>query len=103
MSRTECPKCGAIWINGEHRWSGTGVRGSEIDLAGLVCNKHGDNTCINPQKGAEGGDNWDKRMEDLEVFGKKYGEGSPSGGINKNVQPLLCTWIIKYLTCFLPD
>ena len=26
MSRTECPKCGATWINGEHRWSGTGVK-----------------------------------------------------------------------------
>ena len=75
MSRTECPKCGATWIDGEHRWSGTGVRGSEVDLAGLVCNKHGDETCINPQKGAVNGDNWDKRMEDLEVFGKKYGEG----------------------------
>ena len=46
-----------------------------MDLAGLVCNKHGDEKCINPKKGAEGGDSWDKRMEDLEVFGKKYGEG----------------------------
>ena len=65
MSRVECPKCGAIWINGEHRWSGTGNKGSELDLAGLVCNKHGNFQCINPMKGQEGGDTWAKRMEDL--------------------------------------
>ena len=75
MSRAECPKCGATWINGEHRWSGTGVKGSELDLAGLVCNKLGDFQCINPSKGKDGGDTWDKRMEDLDKFGEKYEEG----------------------------
>ena len=75
LSRKECPKCGAVWINGEHRWSGTGNRGSEIDLAGLVCNNHGDEQCINPMKGKDGGDTWEKRMEDLDTFGEKYGEG----------------------------
>ena len=23
LERKECPKCGAVWINGEHIWSGT--------------------------------------------------------------------------------
>ena len=65
LSRNECPKCGAIWINGQHRWS-TGSMGNELDLAGLVCNNLGDNQCINPLKGREGGDTWGKRLEDLE-------------------------------------
>jgi len=56
-----CPKCGATWIGGEHRWSGTGKTGSELDLAGLVCNKYSDDTCINPMKGKDGGDTWEDR------------------------------------------
>ena len=66
LTRKECPKCGAIWINGEHRWGGTGNRGSELDLAGLVCNKLGDSSCINPLKGRDGGDTWAKRLEFLD-------------------------------------
>lgn len=66
MTRTECPKCGALWINGQHYWSGTGKLGNELDLAGLVCNKLGNFQCINPKRGAEGGDTWTKRLEDLE-------------------------------------
>ena len=66
LSRKECPKCGAVWINGEHIWSGTGNKGNELDLAGLVCNNYGDEQCINPAKGNDGGDTWAKRMEDLE-------------------------------------
>lgn len=66
MSRAECPKCGAIWINGEHRWSGTAAKGNELDLAGLVCNKLGNHQCINPAKGQEGGDSWARRLADLE-------------------------------------
>ena len=76
LTRKECPKCGAVWINDEHRWSGTGNLGSELDLAGLVCNEYGDEQCINPLKGKEGGDTWDKRLEDLDKFGKKYDEGN---------------------------
>ena len=68
MSRVECPKCGATWINGQHRWSGTGERGSELDLAGLLCNRLGDDTCINPSKGKDGGDTWEKRLEDLDNY-----------------------------------
>lgn len=66
MSRKECPKCGATWINGEHRWSGTAKKGNELDLAGLVCNKLGDDTCINPCRGMEGGVTWEKRLKELE-------------------------------------
>ena len=65
LERRECPKCGAVWINGEHRWSGTGNRGSELDLAGLVCNKLGDDRCINPKRGMDGGDTWDQRLTQL--------------------------------------
>jgi len=66
LNRTECPKCGAIWLNGQHYWSGTGKLGNEDDLAGLVCNKLGDDTCINPKRGSEKGTTWAKRLEELE-------------------------------------
>lgn len=69
MTRAECPKCGAVWINGEHYWSGTGKKGNELNLAGLVCNKFGNFQCINPMKGSDGGDTWEKRMEDLDKNG----------------------------------
>ena len=71
LDRKECPKCGAIWLAGQHYWSGTGAKGNDLDLAGLVCNKLGDVQCINPVKGQDGGDTWDKRMEDLERFGEE--------------------------------
>jgi hypothetical protein len=61
LERKECPKCGATWINGNHIWRGTANEGSELDLAGLVCNKLGDDTCINPAKGREGGTSWEYR------------------------------------------
>jgi len=66
LDRKECQKCGALWLNGQHYWSGTGVKGNDLDLAGLVCNKLGDDRCINPCRGQEGGDTWAKRLEDLE-------------------------------------
>jgi len=65
LDRKECPKCGALWLNGQHYWSGTGVKGNDLDLAGLVCNKLGDDRCINPCRGQDGGDTWEKRLEDL--------------------------------------
>jgi len=65
LERKECLKCGAIWINNEHYWSGTGKKGNELDLAGLVCNNHGDETCINPCKGQDGGVTWEKRLTEL--------------------------------------
>lgn len=60
MERKECPKCQATWINGQHVWA-TGRTGNELDLAGLVCNKLGDDQCINPSKGIDGGDTWTER------------------------------------------
>ena len=66
IDRKECPKCGAIWINGQHMWH-TGNKGSEADLAGLVCNKLGDAQCINPIRGDESGDTWEAREGDLNV------------------------------------
>jgi|TARA_B100002019_G_scaffold278117_1_gene278636 hypothetical protein len=66
LTREECPKCGATWINGNHVWTGTGNDGNELDLAGLVCNKLGDETCINPMKGFDGGQTWEKRLGTLE-------------------------------------
>jgi hypothetical protein len=66
VERKECPKCGALWINGQHYWSGTGKLGNELDLAGLVCNKLGDDTCINPCRGSEGGVTWEQRLTELE-------------------------------------
>ena len=60
----ECPKCGATWIDGQHYWY-TGKMGNELDLAGLVCNNNGDETCINPLQGFEGGVTWEKRMATL--------------------------------------
>ena len=36
--------------------------GSELDLAGLVCNTLADQTCINPIRGIEGGDTWEDRF-----------------------------------------
>jgi hypothetical protein len=66
LERKECPKCGAIWINGQHIWGGTGNKGSEDDLAGLVCNNLGDDTCINPKKGSDKGDTWEARLAYME-------------------------------------
>ena len=65
MDSKTCPKCGATWIDGEHYWSGTGKKGSELDLAGLVCNSFGDETCINPCVGMEGGVTWNERLTSL--------------------------------------
>tara|TARA_B100000902_G_scaffold356313_1_gene369869 strand:+ start:1034 stop:1336 length:303 start_codon:yes stop_codon:yes gene_type:complete len=63
LERKECEKCGATWVNGQHVWRGTGGSSdsSELDLAGLVCNKYGNNQCINPMKGKEGGQTWEYR------------------------------------------
>tara|TARA_B100000925_G_C21881629_1_gene418763 strand:+ start:105 stop:371 length:267 start_codon:yes stop_codon:yes gene_type:complete len=63
MIRNECPKCGALWLNGQHYWTGTGKLGDPHDLAGLVCNNYADERCINPCRGSTSGDTWEKRME----------------------------------------
>ena len=55
-----CPKCEAKWVDEQLYWS-TGKEGCPHDLAGLVCNKYGDATCINPCKGSDSGDTWARR------------------------------------------
>jgi len=59
-----CPKCGATWMEGQHYWS-TGALGNEDDLAGLVCNKLGNDDCINPKRGSEEGITWADRLDSL--------------------------------------
>ena len=41
------------------------MSGNDLDLAGLVCNKLGDETCINPMKGFDGGQTWEERLGTL--------------------------------------
>ena len=56
-----CPTCGAKWLDGQLYWS-TNKPGSELDLAGLVCNNlRNGRECLNPCVGLEGGDTWEKR------------------------------------------
>jgi len=69
LSRVECEHCGAVWINGQHRWkTGNTSENSEVDLAGLVCNTpYGNPTlCKNPAKGKEGGDTWERRLAEID-------------------------------------
>ena len=74
MENKKCPKCGASWLNGQLYWA-TGAQGTEADLAGLVCDNYGDETCINSLKGTEHkGDTWSKRLDDLMVFTRKMDE-----------------------------
>ena len=67
MDRKECPKCGAVWLNGQHIWTGTGQRGDEEALHNLVCSKANDPDCVNPKykKGSmyDNADSWEKRAE----------------------------------------
>ena len=57
----KCGKCGASWVNGQLYWA-TGAKGSEADLAGLGCDKYGDEQCINALKGTKhDGDTWEAR------------------------------------------
>jgi len=64
MNTKTCPKCGTTWINDQHYWA-TGKEGDPHDLAGLVCNNLGDDTCINPCKGSTSGVTWAKRANKL--------------------------------------
>mgnify|MGYP003140704985 FL=1 len=66
IDRVECPKCGAIWLNGQHTWS-TGMKGDEETLSNLVCSIKDSFQCINPKhkKGHIYGDKdtWEKRRK----------------------------------------
>ena len=60
MNLKVCNKCGAQFMDGKLFWR-TGKEGKLEDLAGLVCDKYGDEQCINELKGTEhGGDTWEK-------------------------------------------
>ena len=72
MDTKSCPKCGACWIGGQHYWSGTNKVGDESQLASLVCDKFGDETCINPLRGTTDGKGWEKRMENLNNMESEY-------------------------------
>ena len=64
LERKECPVCGAVWLNGQHRWA-TGKVGSEEDLSNLVCGLKDDPKCINPKHKVGHiygeADSWEKR------------------------------------------
>ena len=61
MDLKVCGKCGARFMNGQLYWS-TGKEGKKEDLAGLVCDKYGNEECINELKGTDhNGDTWAKR------------------------------------------
>lgn len=66
MERKECPKCGAVWLNGQHIWS-TGFTGDNKTLSNLVCGLVESPDCINPEyiKGHIYGekDTWEKRAK----------------------------------------
>ena len=70
MENKICKKCGAHWINGQLYWS-TGAKAQEVDLAGLVCNNLGDENCINPEKGTEGGQTWAERAKKVEQLAEE--------------------------------
>ncbi len=64
FSRVECPRCGAIWMNGQHYWY-TGREGDEETLHNLVCSKKDFFDCINPKRKTghiyDNKDTWEKR------------------------------------------
>lgn len=70
MNTKTCPKCGANWIDNQHYWTGTNKKGNDTELANLVCDKFGDDTCINPAKGSTKGDGWEQRLNSMEDLKK---------------------------------
>jgi hypothetical protein len=71
FNREECPKCGAVWLNGNHIWR-TGNKGNEETLHNLVCSRTNDPQCINKKykKGFvyEKADSWEKRSKFIEKW-----------------------------------
>jgi hypothetical protein len=70
MNTKSCPKCGATWIDGQHYWIGTNKKGNETELASLVCDRMGDDTCINPAQGTTNGRGWEARFEGVKEVEK---------------------------------
>ena len=61
MNIKTCPKCQAKWVDGQLYWA-TGAKGDDEDLAGLVCDNYGDETCVNAFKGTKhAGTTWEER------------------------------------------
>ena len=79
LKREECPRCGAVWLNGQHRWS-TGAIGNEKDLSNLVCGQKDFNDCINPshKKGHTYGeaDSWEKRARLIGKLSREIDDAS---------------------------
>ena len=77
LQRTECPLCGAIWLNGQHTWS-TGRKGDEETLSNLVCGIKDDPMCINKKhiKGHIYGDKdtWEKRSKFIDSKTKEISD-----------------------------
>jgi hypothetical protein len=78
-STRECPRCGARWLNGQLYWA-TGKPGSELDLAGLVCNTIQDPACINPCGGMEGGETWAMRQARSQLFNEQMQQQAQQAG-----------------------
>lgn len=67
-----CQRCSSRWIpqpdgTHQHVWANGNMgtapgKQSELDLAGLVCNRFGNELCINPCKGRQGGQTFESRM-----------------------------------------
>ena len=66
MEIQTCGTCGGHWVNGQFYWA-TGKEGSELDLAGLVCNRLSpERGCINPCRGEIGGKTWESRRKEVD-------------------------------------
>ena len=71
METRTCGKCGATWLDGQLYWA-TGKPAKEEDLAGLVCNKLGDDQCINAKRGSDTGATWEKRLGAIAKLDDEY-------------------------------
>ena len=74
MKIKQCKKCNASFYDGVLYWA-TGKEGKLEDLAGLVCDKYGNEECINELKGTKhNGDTWERRagvIEGLDIATKQ--------------------------------
>ena len=80
IERKECPRCKAVWLNGRHYWSGTGIPGDPETLSNLVCSNVDDPQCINPsyKRGHIYGekDTWEKRKSFIDSFTSEVGKNA---------------------------
>ena len=58
---------------------------SELDLAGLVCNTLGNEQCINPMKGKDGGQTWEYRAGFID--GATKAKRDTLGDLNNMINP----------------